>query len=295
MHVVLAGASGFLGSHLRPLLEEHGHQVTPLVRRPARSRESSWDPYSGHVDHGLIADADVVINLAGSPTAGNPHSRKWAKELEQSRVTTTGVLAQAIANAPIPLAFLAGNGISYYGDHGSQVLDESAASKGSALLTKVTRAWQAATQPASDAGARVAILRTAPVMDERNAPLKLMLPVFRSGLGARIGSGQQYFPMISLRDWVAAVGFLTEQPVSGPVNLCCESTPTNAEFTTALAELTRRRALMRTPASLVKVAAGPMAPEVLGSMNTKPVALLTAGYSFADQGVREVLQSGING
>ena len=117
----------------------------------------------------------------------------------------------------------------------------------------------------------------------------------RAGMGARIGSGQQYFPMISLRDWVTAVGFVTEHPVSGPVNLCCEYTPTNAEFTAALADLTRRRAMMRAPTSLLRVAAGPMAPEVLGSMNTKPLALLTAGYSFADQGAREVLQSGING
>jgi uncharacterized protein (TIGR01777 family) len=291
MHVVLAGSSGFLGSHLLPALIERGHSVTPLVRRPARRRESSWDPYAGHVDLQVIGDADVVINLAGSPTAGNPHSRKWSKQLLHSRVTTTRVLAQAIAASDKPPAFLAGNGISYYGDHGSRRIDEDTHSSGNALLTRVTRVWQEAAQPARDAGARVCILRTAPVMDKSNPPLKMMIPLFKAGLGTQMGHGRQYFPMISLRDWVDAVCFLAEEQVEGPVNLCCEVTPTNAEFSQSLGVHVRRPVVLRAPALAIRMGAGPMAPEVLGSMNTRPTALLDAGYTFHDPHVGNVLES----
>lgn len=294
MHVVLAGSSGFLGSRLLDELRAGGHTVIPLVRRPARSSESSWDPYSGHLDTEVIAGADVVINLAGSPTAGNPHSRKWSRELLRSRVTTTKVLAQAIAATDNPPAFLAGNGISYYGDHGGQLLDEATPSSGNALLTRVTRAWQEATRPAAEAGARVVILRTAPVLDRHGAPLKMLLPLFRTGLGARLGNGQQHFPMISLRDWIAATTFLVTHEVEGPVNLCAPQTPTNAEFTRALAAQVHRPAWLRAPASALRIGAGPMSPELLGSMNVRPRVLLDAGFEFADPSVDAVLATALS-
>ena len=181
-----------------------------------------------------------MVNLAGSPTLGNPHSEKWARELRESRVTTTRVLAEAIATSDRKPAFLAGNGISYYGDRrdaGDPVLDESADSRGDALLTSVTRDWQAAAEPAAEAGARVCVLRTAPVMDRRSEPLKQLRLLFRAGLGGRLGDGSQHMPMISLRDWVGAAVHLAEHAdASGPFNLCCPQTPTNAEFTEALAE-----------------------------------------------------------
>src|SRR4051812_38669474 len=116
-HILIAGASGFLGSHLREELTRRGHQVSALVRRaPDGAGESRWDPYAGTLDPALVEAADVVVNLAGAPTAGNPHSAAWARELRRSRVTTTRVLAEAIAASERRPAFLAGNGISYYGD-----------------------------------------------------------------------------------------------------------------------------------------------------------------------------------
>jgi len=140
LRVVLAGGSGFLGTHLREALTTRGHSVTTLVRRPAtKPDESTWDPYAGEVDTTVVGSADVVVNLAGSPTAGNPHSKAWARELRKSRITTTTVLAEAIAAAERTPAFLAGNGISYYGDHGDTVLTESSDSRGHGLLTEVTR------------------------------------------------------------------------------------------------------------------------------------------------------------
>ena len=119
MRVVIAGASGFLGTHLSDHLRVHGHEVTALVRRePGSAQESRWDPAAGHVDAALIESADAVVNLAGAPIAGNPHSKKWAREVLESRVSTTRLLAETIAATERPAAFLAGNGVAWYGDHG---------------------------------------------------------------------------------------------------------------------------------------------------------------------------------
>ncbi|MFC6285774.1 TIGR01777 family oxidoreductase [Nocardioides sp. GCM10027113] len=294
-HVVIAGASGFLGRHLSKSLIDRGHAVTALTRKQSSAPdESTWDPYEGKVDQGLIEEADVVVNVAGSPTAGNPHSEKWARELRESRVVTTQVLADAIAATDSKPVFLAGNAIAFYGDHGSEVLTEDADSRGDSLMTQVCREWQAAAEPAVDAGARVAILRTAPVMDRTSPPLKQLRLLFKTGLGGRLGDGRQYFPVISLRDWVAAVTWLAENDdLSGPVNLCCPTTPTNAEFTRALARAVNRPALTFVPAPVLKVAAGRMAPEVLGSQNLRPAALEAAGFSFRDRDVTSVLASAL--
>lgn len=297
MQIVIAGASGFLGTHLTEELVGRGHAVTRLVRRPSGAAdESTWDPYAGTYDRALVERADVVVNLAGTPTAGNPHSARWARELRESRVTTTRVLARAIADSGSTPAFLAGNGISWYGDHGDQVLTEASDSRGHALLTEVTREWQAATEPAAGAGSRVCVLRTAPVMDRRNAPLKQLRLLFRLGLGARLGDGAQYMAMISLRDWVGAVAHLAEhESASGPFNLCCPETPTNAEFTRALARAVHRPAVVFAPKAALRVGAGEMASELLGSLNVRPAALEASGYVFRDRDVTAVLRTGLAG
>lgn len=293
MRILIAGSSGFLGRHLQGELRADGHEVVPLVRRQPNAGEISWDPASGHLDPAVLDGFDVVVNLAGSPTAGNPHSSRWARELRESRVGTTGTLARAIAASDHKPAFLAGNGISWYGDHGDEYVDEDADSRGDALLTSVTREWQAAAEPAAAAGARVVILRTAPVLDKDSAPLKQMLLQFKAGLGGKLGTGQQFFPVISRRDWVAAVGHLTRSNVAGPVNLCCPQVPTNAEFTRALARQVSRPAFLNVPAAAIKLAAGRMAPEVLGSLRTRPQALLDDGYAFHDHDITEVLRAAL--
>ncbi len=295
LSIVLAGGSGFLGSHLRTALTGRGHAVTTLVRRPTSAAdESTWDPYAGSLDRDLVAGADVVVNLAGSPTVGNPHSKKWARELRESRVTTTRLLAEAIAAAPEPPAFLAGNGISFYGDHGDAVLTEVSDTRGHALLTQVARAWQAAAAPAAEAGSRVCVLRTSPVMDRRAAPLRQLRLLFKAGLGGRLGNGHQYMAMVSLRDWVGAVVHLAEHPdADGPFNICLPEPPTNAEFTKALAAAVRRPALLPAPGPLLKVAGGQMAPELLGSLNVRPAALLASGFTFEDADVEALITTGL--
>jgi uncharacterized protein (TIGR01777 family) len=294
--VVIAGASGFLGTHLSEELTGRGHAVIALVRRPTSAPdESAWDPYAGVYDREVIERADVVVNLAGAPTLGNPHSKKWQRELRESRVTTTRVLSEAVAASDRRPAFLAGNAIAWYGDHGDAVVTEESDSRGDSFMTGVTREWQDAATPAVDAGGRVCFLRTAPVIDRRGAPLKQLRLLTRLGLAARLGSGRQHMAMISLRDWVGAVTYLVEHDeVSGPVNLCSPETPTNREFTDALARALNRKAFLAVPSFAIEVGAGKLSPEALGSINMRPAVLEAAGYRFRDRTVHEVVRAGLS-
>lgn len=294
--VVIAGASGFLGTHLTEELTARGHSVVALVRRPTSAPdESTWDPYAGGYERDVIERADVVVNLAGAPTLGNPHSRTWQRELRESRVTTTRVLAGAIADSERTPALLAGNAVAWYGDHGDEVVTEESDSRGDSFMTEVTREWQDAAAAAVDAGARVCFLRTAPVIDRRGAPLKQLRVLTRLGLAARLGSGRQYMAMISLRDWVGGVAHLVEHDdVSGPVNLCNPETPTNREFTDALARALDRKAVLAVPSFAIEIGAGRLAPEALGSINMRPAVLEAAGYRFRDRTVHEVIRSGLS-
>lgn len=296
MHVVVAGSSGFLGRRLVTELRGRGHEVTCLVRRAPERGESRWDPQGGVVDVGLVRSADVVVNLAGAPLIGNPHSKKWAHDVLTSRRATTSLLAGTIADAASPPALINASGVSWYGDHGPAELTEASDTRGHALLTRVCREWEAAAHPATEAGARVVLLRTAPVQDRSNPPLRQQRLQFLAGLGGRLGSGRQHYPVISLRDWVGAATHLVEHPTAaGPVNLCAPVTPTNAKFTRALARLVHRPALLPAPAAAIRLAAGPMADEVLGSLNLRPAALLDLGYRFADADVDAVLATGLRG
>ncbi|MET0999966.1 MAG: DUF1731 domain-containing protein, partial [Marmoricola sp.] len=188
-----------------------------------------------------------------------------------------------------------GNGIGVYGDHGAQPLTEEADSRGDALLTRVSRAWQEATGPAQAAGARVCVLRTAPIYDRRSQPLGLLRLLFKAGLGGPLGDGSQYVPMISARDWVDAVIHLAEtDSAHGPFNLCCEKAPTNEELTRELAHQVHRPAFFRVPAFVLRPAAGEMANELLGSVNCVPAALVASGFKHRDPDVSAVLREGLD-
>jgi uncharacterized protein (TIGR01777 family) len=297
VRVVIAGASGFLGTHLTEALRERDHDVVALVRREADGPgESSWDPYAGRIDADTVESADVVVNLAGSPTAGNVHASRWARELRESRVRTTATLADAIAASERKPAFLAGNGIAFYGDHGDQVVTEETESTDDTFMSGVARDWQAAADPAVEAGARVCWLRTSPVMDRRSPPLKQLRLLFKLALGGRLGDGEQYMPMLSLRDWLGGVTHLAEHDTAaGPFNLVCPHPPTNREFTQELARQLGRPAFAFAPAALVRAGAGKLAPELLGSVNARPAALEAAGYEFRHRDVVAVLRAGLSG
>jgi len=295
MHVVIAGSSGFLGTHLTDRLRERGHEVIRLVRRAAEAAdESEWHPERDAIDADLVGRADVVVNVAGSRLFGNPRSHRWQRALRESRVETTRVLAEAIARADTPPAFLANNATAYYGDHGSETVTEASDSRGDAFMTRVTREWEAAAGPAVEAGSRVCVLRTAPVLARGGDTMNILVPLFKLGLGTRLGDGRPYFPVVSMRDWVGAAALLAEHPsASGPVNVCCPETPTNAEFTAAFAREVHRPALLAVPGRVLALGAGPAAPELLRSMNLRPAALLDLGYRFEDPDAAAVMASAL--
>lgn len=295
MRFLIAGSSGFLGTALREHLRAEGHDVVRLVRGTARGpEEASWDPYAGRLDRDQVEQADVVVNLAGRPLLGNPHSAKYRRELRESRVRTTSVLAEAIAASERKPVFLAQNGTAYYGDRGDEVLTEVAGPAPGSILTDVTHEWQEATTPAAEAGARVCILRTGPVLHRSGGAMKPLLLLFKSGLAGRLGAGQQYFPISSLQDWVRATTFLaTNETSSGPYNMVAPDPPTNAEFTRALGKALGRPTVIPVPGPLIRLGAGPLAPELLGSLRTVPAKLQAEGFTFHHPGVDAVLRAAL--
>ena len=281
MRFLIAGGTGYLGTALRRRLELDGHEITVLTRGAPDPGQVRWDPARVPLGVDVVENADVVVNVSGSSLLGNPHSSSYARRLFESRVQTTRVLAEAIAESGRKPAFLAGNGSSYYGDHGDEELTEESDSRGDALLTRVTRDWQAATEPASGAGARVCVLRTAPVFGPGSMAAKALRLIFRLGLGGRLGNGRQYFALVSTHDWVEAVARLaTDDEFEGPVNLATPQPATNAEFTAGLGRALHRPTVVRVPAPLIRLGAGPMAPELLNSVRMRPEALLRSGFEF---------------
>ncbi|MEP7025974.1 MAG: TIGR01777 family oxidoreductase, partial [Actinomycetota bacterium] len=246
MKIVITGSSGLIGTALVRDLESAGHQVVRLVRRPAQSAsELQWDPYAAR--GGLSAEAlngtGGAVNLAGAPVAAGRWTAARKQEIQDSRLASTRCLTELLTGlADPPEVLLSGSAIGFYGDTGGHEVDE-AAPQGSGFLAGVTRQWEAAAAPAAAAGIRVVNLRTGIVLSRRGGVLGKLLPVFRLGLGARIGSGKQYMSWITLSDWVRIARYLLGEPaMSGPVNLTAPRPATNAEFTEALASVAGHRA-----------------------------------------------------
>lgn len=295
MRFLLAGASGFLGQAWRDHLARQGHHVTRLVRgEPASADESRWDPYRGQVDRAVVEEADVVANLAGAPIAHWPWTESYKRTLRDSRVATTRTLAEAVAASDRKPVFLAQNGVAGYGDRGAEVLTEDATTSGDSTLGAITLEWEQAAAPASDAGARVCVLRTSVVLDRRGGALKPLLLLFRAGLGGPIGDGQQYFATISLRDWVRAATFLaTHDESRGAYNLSGPGTTTNEEFTRELGRMLNRPTLLRVPAWPLRRGLGELSNELLGSARVEPQRLLDEGFDFHDATLNARLASAL--
>ena len=295
MQIVIAGASGFLGQAWTKALAAQGHKVLRLVRRePTSSEEVRWDPQGGTVDQAAIDSADVVANLAGAPLVHFPWTDGYRREFTASRVGTTRTLAEAIARSDRKPAFLAQSGIAGYGDRGTEVVTEDTPVDASTFMADVVRQWEAATAPASDAGARVVLMRTAVVLDKRGGALQAMLPPFKLGLGGPIGSGEQYFATISLDDWIGAATYLAlNDDLSGPFNLTGPDPSTNVEFTVELGRQLGRPTKLKVPAFALRRLAGPIGGEVLASQRLEPRRLLEAGYAFAHNDVTDRLAAAL--
>jgi uncharacterized protein len=283
--LVVAGASGFLGKAAVLDLRGSGHQVTTLVRRrPVSESEVEWHPDRGELDPAALAGADTVISLSGAGVADKRWTPAYQQVLVESRLQPTSTISGVLAGMPAelrPKSFLSASAIGYYGERGDEPLTESAA-PGTGFLADLVRRWEAATEPAAQAGVRVVTLRTGLVLSATGGLMKRMVPLFKSGVGGRLGSGRQYQSWITLADEIAAIRFLAmTDTVEGPVNLVGPEPVSNAEFTAELARQLHRPALLPAPAFGLRLALGQFADEgVLVSQRVLPQMLTSNGYRF---------------
>jgi len=295
MKIAVTGASGLIGSALVPHLRGSGHDVMRLVRRPAASvDEISWDPRSGSVDLTRLEGTDAVIHLAGAGVGDHRWTDAYKREILDSRVDGTHTIVTAMtALEKRPAVLVSASAIGWYGDTGDRAVDESAPA-GTGFLADVVRAWEAAAGPAAAAGIRVVHPRTGLVVSSKGGAWARMLPLFKAGLGGKLGSGRQYWSWISLRDEIRALVFLLEnEALSGPVNLTAPTPLTNAEVTSIMGTVLHRPTLLPAPAFALKAALGEFSTEVLGSARVIPSVLESTGFTFEDPTLESALRAAL--
>ena len=281
MKLVVSGASGLLGSALVPALEADGHEVLRLVRRePESAVEIEWDPARGSLDARALAGVDAVVNLSGA-NLDVRWTEKRKRELVDSRVDTTGLLARTMASAESkPSVFLVAGGVGIYGDRGDEILTEES-ELGSGFLAGLGKAWEAAAEPARAAGIRTVNFRQGVVLSRKGGALAKMLTPFKLGLGGRVGNGKQWWSWVSLDDVVAAYRLALDSELRGPVNLMSPNPATSAQFTKALGRALGRPTVFPLPGFAVKTLFGERGEAVLlEGQRALPARLLDGGHAF---------------
>jgi uncharacterized protein (TIGR01777 family) len=288
MKVAVTGSSGLIGTALVASLRSDGHQVIRLVRRAARSPdEVRWDPRAVDAglgaDHGVLEGIGACVHLAGAGVASRRWTRRYKAEIRASRVLGTRALAGALARLAAPPATLvAASAIGWYGETGGREVDESAPA-GTTFLARLVRDWEAAAEPAAEAGIRVVHPRSGLVLTPAGGLLGRLLPLARLGVCPRFASGAQAMSWVSLSDEVGAIRFLIDRPdISGPVNVTAPEAVTNAAFAAALNAAAGRRDLswLRVPGPLLRIGLGEASVELLTSTRVVPKRLVAAGYQF---------------
>ncbi|MFE2377198.1 TIGR01777 family oxidoreductase [Streptomyces sp. NPDC059398] len=295
MRIAIAGASGLIGTALGRSLRTDGHEVVRLVRRTAEAPdEVEWDPGREHVDTAGLAGCDAVVNLAGAGVGDHRWTDAYKKELRDSRVLGTATLADAVASLDVPPAvFLCGSAVGYYGDTGDQPVDESAP-PGEGFLASLCVEWEDAAHTAEEAGIRTAFARTGLVVAKEGGAWGRLFPLFKAGLGGRMGDGGQYWSFIALHDHVAALRHILDtESLSGPVNLTGPQPVTNREVTAAMGRVLHRPTLFTAPAPALRLALGEFAGDVLGSQRVLPRKLLDSGFDFAFPDVDEAIRAAL--
>ncbi len=282
MKILISGSSGLVGSQLAAFLSTGGHRVLRLVRREPQSDEIRWDPAAGELDAASLEDLDAVIHLAGENIAQRRWTSAQRQRIRDSRVASTHLLSQTLARLQRPpQTLINASAIGYYGNRGDQVLDEDAPA-GNGFLADVCRQWEAATDPAQNAGVRVVKLRIGVVLTPSGGALKQMLLPFRTGCGGRVGSGKQFWSWISIDDLLGIVHHaLMTEGLCGPVNAVAPHPVTNAEFTKTLGHVLHRPTLLPLPRFAARIALGQMADDLLlSSSRVVPQKLSDANYDF---------------
>ena len=295
MKVLVSGATGLIGREISARLRQQGHEVGCLVRNASRATANDlvWWP-SRPLPLEALSRYDAIVHLAGRPVA-TLWTAKARREIRDSRVQGTANLSAAAAEAfrskGTPHTLISASAIGYYGSRGDEELFETSAS-GMGFLADVCRQWEAAAQPAALSGIRLVEMRTSIVLSPTGGALGQMLPIFRFGLGGRLGSGHQWWSWVSLADAARAYLFALENPqLQGPVNLAAPDSVTNAEFTRTLARVLRRPAFFAVPAIALRAMAGDMAEEMLlSSQCVVPRQLIEHGFRFEDEELEAALR-----
>jgi len=288
--VVLGGASGLIGSTLVPAFRAAGHDVVRLVRRDAAAAdEVRWDPARGELDAGALAGAGAIVNLSGE-NLGKRWTEERKREILDSRVSATSLLARTAAALEPRPALLCASAVGAYGDRGDEILTESS-ERGTGFLADVVRAWEEAADPAREAGVRVVHFRQGIVL---SAVLERMLRPFKLGLGGRIGSGRQWWSWVALPDLTAGYVQALTGDVDGVVNLTSPNPVTNEQLTKTLGRALNRPTVLPVPAFAARTVFGQMGQEMLlEGQRVLPARLLDAGFEFSaptiEMGVAEAL------
>lgn len=300
--IAVTGTSGLIGSTLVRSLTSEGHQVVRLVRRPPKAAdEARWDP-SGE-DAEAVTEAlrgcDAVVHLAGAGIADHRWTDAYKRKLRDSRVLGTAAIARALAALPDgerPGTLLCGSAVGFYGETGDRPVDESEPA-GTGFLADLCQEWEGAAAPAAAAGVRTVFLRTGLVVARSGGAWGRLFPIFRAGIGGRLGNGRQYWSHISLEDHIAAQRFLLAegpQAPGGPVNLTAPEPVTNREVTKVMGQVLRRPAVLPVPGPVLRVVLGEFASDVLGSQRVIPRRLLDAGFAFSHPTVESAIRAAVD-
>jgi len=300
MKIAISGSSGLLGTRLVEALEQSGHTALRLIRDPERASSAAnliyWDPYSGTIDEDALNCVDAIVNLSGAGIADGRWTADRKKILRDSRIIPTALLAETIAKYDNPpVVFVSASATGYYGDLPPERSATEYSAHGSGFLAGLCRDWEHATQPAETVGIRVVNMRIGVVLTDRGGALAKLLPIFKAGVGGKIGSGRQMMSWISITDLVRSFEFaLKETGLSGPVNVVSPGAVSNAEFTEILGKVLDKPTFASVPAFAAKLAYGEMAEEtVLAGAHVVPEKLTNAGFEFRhgdlEQALREIL------
>ena len=293
MKILVSGARGLVGSALCPQLTDAGHELSALTRRSTGEGDIVWDPASGEIPADSLEGFDTVVHLAGDNIAEGRWNEAKKNRIRDSRVDGTRLLCETLANLERkPSTLICASAIGYYGDRGDEKLVEET-SLGSTFLAKVCEAWEAATEPAREAGIRVVNLRFGMILSPTGGALKNMLTPFRLGAGGRIGDGKQYWSWITLQDAVRSIDHaIHHEELSGPVNSVSPDPVTNEEFTKALGRVLKRPTIFPMPAFAAKLVFGEMADAlILGSSRVYPQKLQATGFEFTSGDLETGLRS----
>jgi len=317
VNLLVTGSSGLIGSALLERLSTGGHRVTRLVRqslRPASgaspggrtsanptANDVHWDPNQGVIDLEGLESAgpfDGVVHLAGAGIGDKRWSPARKQALLDSRTGSTGLLVTSLLQlAPRPPVLISASAVGYYGDGGERELTEEAP-QGAGFLAELCGLWEQAAAPAADAGIRTVNLRSGIVLSPTGGALAKMLPLFKLGLGGKLGSGTQYQSWIALEDEVDVIlRALADGSVVGPLNATAPRPVTNAELSMAIARAVHRPCRLTAPESVLRLALGSeMATEMLlAGQRAVPARLTAMGYAFGHPDLDETLRGIVAG